>query len=131
MGTAAKHSKVLIVDDNEDVVAALAQWLELHDYDVVAATSGLQAISMFEQHRPDIVVLDLAMPVMDGFDVARKLRSLYGRSFALVAHSAFGDEPTRARTASEGFDAHVTKGSREKAMAELLDAIAVAQSPFR
>src|SRR5438128_640445 len=67
--------RVLLADDEEDIKAIVKLYLESRGYEVITAFDGLDAISLAETSKPDIILLDVMMPVMDGFEVARKLKS--------------------------------------------------------
>jgi two-component system sensor histidine kinase ChiS len=66
--------KILVVDDDEHILRSLSQYLELEDFNVVSASSGPEALTLFEQEKPDLLVLDVMMPGMDGFQVLETLR---------------------------------------------------------
>ena len=116
-----QRTKVLIVDDDHDGADSLAVLLELLDYDVRVVYGGPDALAVAGAYRPDIVILDINMPIMDGLQTARHLkkdRRLQRASF--VAHSA-GDEPLVKRVAREiGFRHFVTKGTSETAVLDAL-----------
>ena len=102
--------RILIVDDNRDAVHSLATLLGLLDAVVATANSGLAALKEFETFKPDVVLLDLSMPGMDGFEVARSIRAAPGGSEArLIAITGWGQKEDREKTASVGFDAHLVK----------------------
>lgn len=66
--------KILVVDDDEHILRSLSQYLELEDFNVVSASSGPEALTLFQQEKPDLLVLDVMMPGMDGFQVLETLR---------------------------------------------------------
>jgi PAS domain S-box-containing protein len=102
--------RVLVVDDNVDAATMLSTVLELHGHDVRAVFDGPTALATLEQHDAEVVLLDLGMPLMDGFEVARRLRALpNGRDLLLVALTGWGQDHDRMRTAAAGFDEHLTK----------------------
>ncbi len=70
----ADNRKILVVDDDEHILRSLAQYLELEDFDVTTASSGVEALERFAESRPDLMVLDVMMPGMDGFEVLQKIR---------------------------------------------------------
>lgn len=70
----SETQKILVVDDDEHILRSLSQYLELEDFNVVSASSGPEALKLFEQERPDLLVLDVMMPGMDGFQVLETLR---------------------------------------------------------
>jgi CheY-like chemotaxis protein len=102
--------RVLVVDDNQDSAESLGMVLELHGAAVAVAYDGPTALSTFKESAPSTVLLDLGMPGMDGFEVARRIRQLGGPSaVTLIALSGWGQERDRRRTRAEGFDHHLVK----------------------
>jgi CheY-like chemotaxis protein len=109
-GEAAAARRVLVVDDNADAADTLALVLSLQGHDVQVATSARAAIATAAQFRPEVVFLDIGLPEMDGYAVARALRAQEAtRSAVLVALTGYGTENDRQRARDEGFDAHLTK----------------------
>ena len=100
--------RILVVDDNRDAAVTLSALLELRGYQTGTAHNGLDAVRAATRVRYDAVVLDLGMPVMDGFEAAAVLGQLRPAPL-LIAHSAWDDAETRRRTAELGFCAHLTK----------------------
>jgi signal transduction histidine kinase len=101
---------VLIVDDNEDAADSLGILLEPFASKVRIARSGREALSIFEEFNPAIVLLDIGMPDMDGYEVARAIRRRYaGRHPVLVAFTGWGQETDRNRAREAGFDHHLVK----------------------
>ncbi len=102
--------RVLVVDDNEDAVESLAMLLRMSGHSVQVAHDGASAIELAETARPDVVVLDLGMPRMSGFEVARWLRRQpWGADVRLIAVTGWGQEEDRRRSREAGFDRHLTK----------------------
>jgi PAS domain S-box-containing protein len=102
--------RVLIADDNGDALESLAMLLRLSGHAVQIAHDGAAAIALAETARPDVVVLDLGMPQMSGFDVARWLRRQpWGAEIRLIAVTGWGQEEDRRRSREAGFDSHLTK----------------------
>jgi CheY-like chemotaxis protein len=102
--------RVLIADDNSDAAESLQMLLQMAGHDVQIALDGLRALAAVESFRPHVAILDLAMPGMNGFDVARRVREFpWGREVVLVALTGWGQEEDRKRTADAGFDHHLTK----------------------
>jgi PAS domain S-box-containing protein len=102
--------RVMIADDNRDAAESLALLLRLDGYDVRTALDGEEALSVAQVFRPDIALLDIGMPRLDGYAVARRLRQeSWGKDLTLVALTGWGAEDDRNRTYSAGFDAHLTK----------------------
>ena len=113
--------RVLVVDDNHDLADSTAEVLRVLDYDVRTVYTGQEAVAVAGQYRPDIVVLDINMPGMDGLQTARHLkrdRRLARKSF--LAHTGT-DEPLVRQVASQiGFNGWVVKGGP---MSALIDAL--------
>ena len=84
--------------------------LELDGHTVVTAHDGPSAFAAAEAHRPDVALLDLGVPVMDGYELCRRIREQpWGRGMILVALTGWGQEEDRSRTRDAGFDAHLVK----------------------
>src|SRR5881227_60491 len=102
--------RVLIVDDNRDGADSLLLLLELYGHEARAAYDGDAALRLAGTFCPDVVLLDIGMPGLDGYEVARRLRRDEGlRDALLVAITGFGTEEDRRLAAQAGFDAHLTK----------------------
>jgi CheY-like chemotaxis protein len=98
------------VDDNEDAAISLALLLQMMGQDVQIAYDGLEALAKAETFRPDIVLLDLGMPKLNGYETARRLRAEpWGEKAILVALTGWGQEEDRRRTREAGFDYHLVK----------------------
>ena len=108
--TGSPRRRILVVDDNVDAANSLAALLEMEGHEVHAAYDGAQALELCRQLQPEIVFLDLGMPTMDGFEVARHLRASPATGQALlVALTGWGQPADRLRTAEADFDAHLVK----------------------
>jgi PAS domain S-box-containing protein len=102
--------KVLVADDNEDAVESAAMVLTLNGNEVKLASDGLEAVEAAGRYRPDVVLLDIGMPKLNGFEACRRIRSEpWGKDMLVVAVTGWGQEEDRRRTAEAGFDAHFTK----------------------
>jgi len=109
-GDAAAPRCVLIADDNVDAAESLAMLLRLAGHRVVVAHDGLAALNLAGRERPDVVVLDIGMPGMNGYEVARQLRREdWGRDLRVIAVTGWGQDEDKRRAAAAGFDAHLTK----------------------
>jgi CheY-like chemotaxis protein len=106
---ASVQKRVLVVDDNADAANALATLLRAMGHEVFVAHEGRSALNDLSRIRPDIALLDIAMPDMSGYDVARQIRSRMGTSVRIVALSGFGLPEDRARALEAGFDQHMVK----------------------
>jgi len=112
---------VLIVDNNQDAADSLALLLRLADQEVRTAYDGPAALDLARAWPPDVVLLDIGMPGMDGLEVARRLRHDLGLKQALlVALTGYGGEDDRRRSREAGFDAHLVKPADVRALRGLL-----------
>lgn len=103
------NRKILVVDDNQDVVESMTQLLKHLGHDVVDAHHGEEALRVARAHRPALVLLDIGLPGMSGYEVAALLRQEFGASISLVAVSGYGQEEDRQKSKASGFDKHLTK----------------------
>ncbi|MBN9517304.1 response regulator [bacterium] len=102
--------RVLVADDNVDAAESLAMLLTLMGNEVRTAADGLEAVRVAEEFRPDVAVLDIGMPRLDGNGAARRIRAEpWGRDVTLIALTGWGQDADRRRTAEAGFDLHLTK----------------------
>jgi CheY-like chemotaxis protein len=107
----AERIRILVVDDNEDAADSLAQALRLSGHQVEVAYSGLSALAWVRSLQPDVVVCDLGMPEITGYDFALAVRRESARPIRLVAHSGYARPDEVSRCIECGFDAHVAKPS--------------------
>ena len=99
-----------MVDDNEDAVLMLAKLLGLFGHEARYSTSGADALEAGADFEPDVVVLDLGMPGMDGLETARRLKQEpWGKGVMLIALTGWGQPEDLQRTRAAGFDAHLVK----------------------
>jgi CheY-like chemotaxis protein/nitrogen-specific signal transduction histidine kinase len=119
----ATERRVLIVDDNNDAAETLCMLVEsLGGNQVRTASSGEQALETARELRPDVVLLDLGMPGMDGYEVARRMRQeSWGRDATIIAVTGWGQEEHRRLTKEAGFDRHLTKPADAEEIEALLD----------
>ena len=102
--------RVLVVDDNVDAADVLAAFLRLSGHDVLTAESGVEALRVGATFEPGIVLLDLGMPRLNGYDTARRIRELpWGRHAGLIALTGWGQQKDHESTLAAGFDAHLVK----------------------
>ena len=114
------NRKVLVVDDNEDAAIALSMLLQAMGYQTAEAYDGEQALEVAESFRPDLILLDLGLPGLDGYEVARRLRDAMGSVPRLVALTGWGQEEARLRTADAGFDEHLVKPVDAETLSKVL-----------
>jgi CheY-like chemotaxis protein len=101
---------VLVVDDNIDAAYSIAKILQLFGHDVRCEHDGAAALGAAREYRPDVVVLDIGLPGMDGYEVARRLRSMDELPGPrIVAVTGYGQDEDRRRSREAGFDEHLTK----------------------
>jgi CheY-like chemotaxis protein len=109
--------RVLVVDDNRDAGVSTGMLLECFGADVRVAHDGPDALRLADEWRPAVVLLDLGMPGMDGFEVARRLRARpSGADLLLVALTGWGHAGDRRRTRESGFDLHLVKPASTDAL---------------
>lgn len=102
--------RVLVVDDNRDAAASLTQLLKLLGAEVHAVHAGAAALALVEELLPDIVLLDIGLPGMDGYEVARRIRKFpLGRDIRIVAVTGWGQEEDRRKSLQAGFNDHLVK----------------------
>ncbi len=106
----ARSLRMLIVDDNIDTVQSAAILQGLHGHQVRTAFTGAAAIALAREFLPEVVLLDIGLPGMDGYEVARKLREIPELDGAfLVAMTGYGTDKDKARSIAAGFDQHMVK----------------------
>jgi signal transduction histidine kinase len=131
MGDRVKR-RILLADDNNDALESLATLLQLGGHDVVTASNGALALECAERHRPEVMLLDIGMPLLDGYEVARRIRvQPWGRQITLVALTGWGQDSDRRRSREAGFDTHLVKPLDMDKLMDLLErlpAAAVASS---
>jgi signal transduction histidine kinase/ActR/RegA family two-component response regulator len=102
--------RILVVDDNTDAAASLTALLRLAHHETYTAHDGLEALKSAERLRPDVVLLDIQMPRIDGYEVCRQIRQRpWGKSVTLIAVTGLGQESDKQKAREAGFDAHLTK----------------------
>jgi CheY-like chemotaxis protein/anti-sigma regulatory factor (Ser/Thr protein kinase) len=112
--------RVLVVDDNPDVVDSLAFLLGELGCEVKTAQDGERALALVEQFRPDVVLLDIGLPTMDGYEVARQIRARGHHRVLLVAVTGYGQSKDRERAREAGFDHHLLKPAEVHQLQTLL-----------
>lgn len=117
---AVRRCRIVIVEDNSDSRATLQLLLEMEGHEVFAAGDGKQGIELIEQHRPDIALIDIGLPGVDGFEVARRIRAQQKQPPLLVALTGYGFPSDREKALSAGFDVHLVKPLQLASLRELL-----------
>jgi signal transduction histidine kinase/ActR/RegA family two-component response regulator len=120
-----RKCRVLVVDDNKDAAKSLSILLELRGHETAVAHDGLEAVQATATFRPDVVLLDIGLPKLDGYGAARHIRQRpWGKTMPLVALTGWGQDEDKRRAMEAGFDHHLTKpvdpADLEKLLASIL-----------
>ena len=122
--------RILIVDDHADSAAMLAELLRMHGQEVRTAGNGAMAIQVAKSFRPGVVLLDIGLPGMDGFEIARRLRNLFSQEeLRLVALSGFGHAEALRQSRDAGFQDHIVKPVDLRALLDVLAIPVAAAAP--
>jgi len=116
---------VLVVEDHQDVATTTAELLELRGHKVRIADSGPKAVEAVEADPPDVVLLDIGLPGMNGWEVAERLRKSDGKRPVVVAVTARGADEDRERSAEVGVDLHLVKPVEPLALTSLLNRLRI------
>jgi CheY-like chemotaxis protein len=120
----SRDTCVLLVEDEEQLRRVMKDLLEREGYTVAEARDGIQALDQVDRHAPDIIVLDLNLPGVDGYSVLQQLRSRSAtRSIPIVVLTAKGDEDNEVRVFQMGADDFITKPFRARALSARLEAV--------
>jgi CheY-like chemotaxis protein len=122
--TPSVSRRILIVDDNRDAAASISMLLSLLGHDTRTAHDGQAALELAEAFRPEVILLDIGLPKLNGYDACRRLREQpWGRGMFIIAVTGWGKEDDRRRSREAGFDHHLVKpvdfGDLEGLLAEL------------
>jgi CheY-like chemotaxis protein len=118
--TATVH-RLLVVDDNKDAANSLAALLRLQGHEVRVAHDGSSGLEIAKAYRPEMIFLDIGMPEMDGYEVARRLRNDQDlKNIVLAALTGWGQQADRQRTTEAGFDHHLVKPADSKIVESLV-----------
>jgi len=123
-GEVDRAVRVLIVDDNKDLADSLGTLLNLWGYDQRAAYDGKSGLEEARQYHPDCILVDISMPIMDGYAVARQIRMDPGlERTRLVAQTAYADDESVERLRELGFDDHLAKPADLTRLRDLLEGL--------
>lgn len=121
--TLPRH-RILVADDNPDALDSLALLLECDGHEVWKAANGAEAFELAQKCQPHLALLDIGMPVLDGYEAARRIRSqTWGKAMMLVALSGWGQSSDVQRSRESGFDTHLVKPASFDALAQLLSRV--------
>jgi PAS domain S-box-containing protein len=120
-GRAQRRLRVLVVDDNADSAETMAVLLGVWGHEVITASTGTEALELAQRRRPDVVLLDIGLPGIDGYEVARRIRATPELSeTVLVAMTGYGQSEDRQRAREAGFTAHLVKPVPPNLLEQLL-----------
>jgi signal transduction histidine kinase len=126
-GSSKPGHRILLADDNQDALESLATLLQCDGHEVHTAGDGAQALEVAEQCRPNVVLLDIGMPKLDGYEVARRIRALpWGKAAVLIALTGWGQDEDRRRSREVGFDSHLVKPLDPEALSNMLSRLPTA-----
>ena len=111
------EQRVLVIDDNKDAATATAMLIEDMGGEARVAYDGESALAMLHEYEPEVVLLDIGMPGLDGYETCRRIRHVLGSRVVLVALTGFGQEQDKEKATRAGFDSHLTKPADERALA--------------
>jgi signal transduction histidine kinase len=130
VASASKTCRVLVVDDNEDSAESLSVMLALEGHETKTAHDGPSALELARAFRPQVTLLDIGLPGMNGYEVARKLRKQRGgRKTTLIAVTGYGQEEDRQKSTEAGFDHHLTKPVNYDTLASLINSLILKWRP--
>jgi PAS domain S-box-containing protein len=119
---AAVPRRVLVVDDNVDAAATLDLLLRSLGHETRVAHDGMKALDIAREFRPEVILLDIGMPGLDGYEVARRLRAMnHGTSFRIIAVTGWGQDADRSKAKEAGFDVHLVKPVDLGVLSQVLD----------
>jgi CheY-like chemotaxis protein len=117
-----QQRRVLVVDDNVDIADALASLLDIQGCEVRVAHGGEAGLELALRFRPRVIFLDIGLPGMDGYQVARKLRQTdWGKEIELIALTGYGQDSDRQQALDAGFDHHLVKPARLDQIRDILE----------
>jgi CheY-like chemotaxis protein len=112
--------RILVVDDNQDAANATAMLVAEIGGDARVAYDGESALAMLQEYQPEVVILDIGMRGLDGYETCQRIRGVLGNGVLLVALTGFGQEQDKEKATRAGFDAHLTKPADEAALTAIL-----------
>lgn len=120
----SSRRRILVVDDNRDAAMSLAMMLKVMGNDVKTANDGLEALDVAAVYRPDLILLDIGMPRLNGYETAKQIREqAWGKRIRLVALTGWGQDNDRRKSQDAGFDSHMVKPIDPAALKKLLASI--------
>lgn len=121
MQTKVTGKRILVADDNRAGTDSMAMLLELDGHQTANAYDGVEALTIAESLRPEIILLDIGMPRLNGYEVAQRLRAeAWGKNIVIIAMSGWGQEKDQQRSRASGFDRHLIKPVNPEDLAKLI-----------
>jgi DNA-binding response OmpR family regulator len=121
--------RILVVDDNQDSAESLTILLSLAGNETQTAFDGLEAMESAATFKPELILLDIGLPKLNGYEVARKIREQpWGKKMVLIALTGWGQEEDRCRSREAGFDHHLTKPIDLGSLKKLLTSLSMAKA---
>lgn len=125
--TAARRFKILVVDDNHDSALSLAMMLSIMGHDTRTAHDGESAVLAAESFQPEVVLLDIGLPKLNGYEVAQRIREQpWGAAMYLIAVTGWGQDEDRQRSSEVGLNLHMVKPVEPSALEKLLASLPAA-----
>ncbi len=122
------NRRILVVDDYRDTAEFFAVFLKRLGHNVRTASDGFQAIALAEEFRPEVILLDLGLPDLNGFETAKRIRKeSWSEGTVLIAISGYGDKRDRQLSQEAGFDAHLLKPAPLKDIVDLIEKFSYAE----
>ena len=116
--------RILVVDDNRDAAITLAMLLKVTGNETKTAHDGLEAVEAAEAFRPDVILLDIGLPKLNGYDAARRIREQpWGRGLVLIALTGWGQDEDRRRSSEAGFNHHLVKPVDHSVLVKLINTL--------
>jgi len=126
---AASRCRVLVAEDIPDAAEMMRLMIDCMGHDVRVATDGIEAVAIAEEFNPQIALLDIGMPRMDGYEAARRIRLALGNQVMLVALTGWGQEDDQRRAFAAGFDRHLTKPAEPDVLEDLIASAVASAKP--
>jgi CheY-like chemotaxis protein len=123
----ASHYRILVVDDNKDSAVSLGMTLKYLGHTIRTAHDGLETLTVAEDFLPDMILLDIGLPKLNGYEVCRHIRrQSWGESMVLIALTGWGQEEDKMKSKEAGFNFHMVKPVKAADLAKLLDGLLAA-----
>ena len=117
----ARRFKILVVDDNHDSALSLAMMLSIMGHDTRTAHDGESAVEVAESFQPEVILLDIGLPKLNGYEVAQRIRQqAWGASMYLIAVTGWGQDEDRQRSSEVGLNMHMVKPVEPSALEKVL-----------